>query len=93
VAYYSTYTNPLTYSGRRAVPGATVAVDPSVIPLGSIVYVTSLDGTSWSYGPADAADIGGGIKGTYIDLFMGSYAECVAHGNRVCRIYIITPAN
>lgn len=91
-AYYSDQENPLTYSGNPAVVGATVAVDPSVIPLGSIVYVTSLDGTSWSYGPAYAHDIGGGIKGTNVDLFMATKADCYAHGARSCRVYIITPS-
>ena len=44
--------NPLGYG--------IVAVDPSVVPLGSKVYVTSADG-SWSYGVASAEDTGGAI--------------------------------
>jgi 3D (Asp-Asp-Asp) domain-containing protein len=94
VSYYSSSSNPLTYTGNPAIPGKTVAVDPSVIPLGSLLYIASLDdGKTWSYGPAYAHDIGGGIKGTYVDLFMASKADCYKFGNRNCVIYIITPAN
>ena len=40
-----------------------IAVDPSVIPLGSKVWVEG-------YGYAVAGDTGGAIKGNKIDLFM-----------------------
>ena len=89
VAYYSKLANPSTATGNPAIPGKTIAVDPRVIPLGSLVYVTSVDGVSWSYGPAYAHDVGGGIKGNIIDLFKASYDECVAHGRRDCIIYIL----
>lgn len=91
VAYYSNRTNPSTATGNPAIPGKTIAVDPSVIPLGSLVYITSVDGRSWSYGPAYAHDVGGGIKGNIVDLFQSSYAECVAHGRRNCILYILKP--
>lgn len=91
VAYYSNRTNPSTATGNPAIPGKTIAVDPKVIPLGSLVYITSVDGKSWSYGPAYAHDVGGGIKGNIVDLFKASYSECVAHGRRNCIIYILKP--
>lgn len=91
VAYYSNRTNPSTATGNPAIPGKTIAVDPKVIPLGSLVYITSVDGTSWSYGPAYAHDVGGGIKGNIVDLFKASYSECVAHGRRNCIIYVLEP--
>lgn len=91
VAYYSNRTNPSTATGNPAIPGKTIAVDPNVIPLGSLVYITSVDGTSWTYGPAYAHDVGGGIKGNIVDLFKASYSECVAHGRRNCIIYILEP--
>lgn len=91
VSYYSNNPHPLTYSGNPAIPGKTVAVDRSVIPLGSMLYVTALDGTAWTYGPAYAHDIGGGIKGNIVDLFRENYDACVAHGRRKCYIYIIEP--
>ncbi|MCH2922074.1 3D domain-containing protein, partial [Listeria monocytogenes] len=45
-----------------------IAVDPSVIPLGSRVYVEG-------YGEAIAADTGGAIKGNKIDVHLNSVQE------------------
>lgn len=65
-----------------------VAVDPSVIPLGSTVYVTSADG-SWSYGIASAEDTGGAIKGNRIDLCYESAGDASLFGRRGCVVYIL----
>lgn len=51
----------VTYTGVTVRHGA-VAVDPKVIPLGTMLYVEG-------YGYAVAVDIGGAIKGNRIDLF------------------------
>lgn len=61
---------------------STVAVDPSVIPLGSKVHVEG-------YGYAIASDTGGAIKGNKIDLYMNSEAECIAFGRRTVTVTII----
>lgn len=63
-----------------------VAVDPSIVPLGSKVYVTSPDG-SWTYGVASAEDTGGAIKGNRIDLCYPSNA--IAFGRRSCVVYVL----
>lgn len=47
---------------------STIAVDPRVIPLGSLVYVEG-------YGKAVAADTGGAIKGNIIDVYVNSEQE------------------
>lgn len=64
--------------GRTAtgmpVGEGVVAVDPSVIPLGTRMYVPG-------YGNGVAADIGGGIKGATIDLWM-TPSQCAAWGRR-----------
>lgn len=70
--------NPLGYG--------IVAVDPSVIPLGSKVYVTSADG-SWTYGVASAEDTGGAIKGNKIDLCYTSIPG--GFGRRSCVVYVL----
>lgn len=77
----------ITASGMQARYGV-VAVDPKVIPLGTKLYITSLDG-SWTYGEAIAGDTGGAIKGNRVDLFFDSYSECINFGRRQAMVYII----
>lgn len=73
--------NPLGYG--------IVAIDPSIVPLGSKVYIESTDG-SWTYGVASAEDTGGAIKGNRIDLcYSGSANEVNSFGRRSCNVYIL----
>jgi 3D (Asp-Asp-Asp) domain-containing protein len=58
-----------------------IAVDPSVIPLGTRVFVPG-------YGPAVAADVGSAIKGDIIDLWMPTTAQALAWGRRTVTITI-----
>jgi 3D (Asp-Asp-Asp) domain-containing protein len=59
-----------------------VAVDPSMIPIGSKLYI---DG----YGPARAVDTGGLIKGNRIDLFFDTESECQAWGRRSVTVFVM----
>lgn len=70
-----------TRTGARAHFGI-VAVDPHVVPLGSLVYVEG-------YGPGLAADVGGAIKGKRIDLCFNSSQEARAWGRRPTRVWIV----
>ena len=76
-----------TAMGTRARVGA-VAVDPKVIPLGSKLYIESMDGFS-TYGYATAEDTGGAIKGNRIDLFYNSNAEANRFGRRNVKVYVL----
>jgi peptidoglycan DL-endopeptidase CwlO len=58
-----------------------IAVDPSVIPLGTRVFVPG-------YGPAVAADTGSAIRGAIIDLWMPSTADARAWGRRTVTITV-----
>ncbi|GAB2718265.1 stalk domain-containing protein [Paenibacillus thermoaerophilus] len=61
----------------------TIAVDPSVIPLGTKVYVTGYkhDGLPAGGFYAEARDIGGAIKGDRIDIFIpGPRSEAFKFG-------------
>ena len=86
-AYYAGPNNyggaigPRTAIGLLAQRGV-VAVDPSVIPLGSRLFV---DG----YGYAIAGDTGGAIQGMRIDLCFNSYDEAMSFGRRTVKVYII----
>ncbi len=77
----------ITASGTKARPGV-VAVDPRVIPLGTRLYVQSLDGTK-DYGFAIAEDKGGAIKGNKIDLFFETANEVRRFGRRKVKVYIL----
>jgi len=59
-----------------------IAVDPSIIPLGSKVWVEG-------YGYAIAGDTGGAIKGNKIDLFMPDRAAALAFGRKQVKIKIL----
>ena len=61
---------------------STIAVDPSIIPLGSKVYIPG-------YGEAIAEDTGGAIKGHRIDLFLNSENECINWGRRNVTLYVL----
>ncbi|MGR5590780.1 3D domain-containing protein [Peptoniphilus grossensis] len=76
-----------TAMGTRARVGA-VAVDPKVIPLGSKLYIESMDGFA-SYGYATAEDTGGAIKGNRIDLYYNSNAEANRFGRRNVKVYVL----
>jgi 3D (Asp-Asp-Asp) domain-containing protein len=71
-------------SGKPLQPFRTVAVDPKVIPIGSLLYVPLLEGRTmpgrapWGGfvhdGCVVADDTGGGIDGHQLDLFVGRRA-------------------
>ncbi len=58
-----------------------VAVDPTVIPLGTRLFVPG-------YGPAVAADVGSAVKGAIIDLWMPSTKQALAWGRRTVTITV-----
>jgi 3D (Asp-Asp-Asp) domain-containing protein/LysM repeat protein len=67
----------------KANPNAKViSVDPSIIPLGSKVYVEG-------YGMAIAADTGGAIKGNRIDVFIPSKKEALNFGVKQLKVRIL----
>lgn len=86
--YESTGKNPgdpaygITYSGTVATAGRTVAVDPNVIPLGSLILV---DGV-----PYIAEDTGDQyIQGNAIDIYFDSYDQAVQHGVQRHEVWLV----
>ena len=71
----------ITATGTRTKANRTVAVDPSVIPLGTKIMV---NGKVYV-----AEDTGGAIKGKKLDIYMPSEAACRQWGVRTCKVYIL----
>ncbi|SOC43704.1 3D domain-containing protein [Ureibacillus acetophenoni] len=59
-----------------------ISVDPSIIPLGSKVYVEG-------YGEAIAGDTGGAIKGNRIDVFVPSKQDAINFGVKQLKVKIL----
>lgn len=66
--------------GNQLVPYRTVAVDPGVIPIGSVLYIPAARGVVITLpgggqavhdGYFYAADVGGAVQGNHIDVFIG----------------------
>jgi len=70
-----------TATGMVAQRGV-VAVDPSLIPLGTRLYIEG-------YGYAIAGDTGGAIQGRRIDLCYNTYDEAMRFGRQQVKVYIL----
>ena len=68
----------------------TVAVDPDVIPYGTLLYITSTDG-EFVYGYAVATDTGIALQSgeVLVDLFYETYAESVINGAIQVNVYVV----
>jgi len=75
----------ITYTGTRARPGV-VAVDPKVIPLGSLVWVP---GYSPQYGLVRAEDTGSLVQGNHIDLFFQNRQDALDWGKQTEAVTIL----
>ncbi|WP_166636495.1 ubiquitin-like domain-containing protein [Fonticella tunisiensis] len=75
-----------TASGRKAVRNpdgySTIAVDPSIIPFGTRLFVEG-------YGFAIAAETGSGIKGDKIDVFFNTYEEARKWAVKYVNVYVL----
>ena len=71
----------ITASGAKAVQGRTIAVDPAVIPLGSLVII---DGVSYV-----AEDTGAGIEGNTVDIYFDSHAQALEFGVRYSEVWLV----
>lgn len=78
-----------TSTGRKAAFGL-VAVNPSLIPYGTRLYIASPDGR-YVYGYAIAADTGGAaMQGAIVaDLYYDTYSQCMSLGTRTMNVYIL----
>ena len=86
---YSASSTAKGASGQRLTYG-TVAVDPSVIPYGTLMYITSDDGR-FVYGYAYAADTGTALVTghAFVDLYYETYEESVTSAVIPVTVYVI----
>lgn len=76
----------ITASGTVATQGRTIAVDPNVIPYGTVVvingheYIAEDSGGKW-------------IQGKEIDIFMDSHSDAVAWGIQYAEVYVKVESN
>lgn len=70
-----------TQSGKIATAGRTVAVDPSIIDIGSKVKIGDHIYT--------AEDTGGAVKGDVIDIFFDSHQEVEEWGTRYIECWVV----
>lgn len=73
--------NGITATGTKAGKGV-IAVDPSVIPMGTRVYIPG-------YGIAVAQDVGGAIKGNRIDVCYETKDEAYSWGVQDLTVYLL----
>lgn len=72
----------ITASGAPVTAGTTIAVDPSVIPLGSRVYIEGI-------GERIAQDTGGVVNGYILDLALPTHSEALNFGVQSRKVYLI----
>lgn len=79
-----------TATGAPLTVGETLAVDPSVIPLGSWVYLEFTDSRLQGLnGVYHATDTGGAIKGYKVDVLVSSNALANTYGIGSVKIYTL----
>ena len=80
-----------TANGAK-VKWGVVAVDPSVIPYGTRMFIVANDG-SYVYGLSTAEDCGGAIQNKRLDLYMPTLEQAFAFGVRNCTVYFLGDAD
>ena len=78
----------MTTATGTTVHWGTVAVDPTVIPYGTRMFIVTNDG-AYIYGLSTAEDCGGAIKGNRLDLYFPTDAECWQFGVRSATVYFL----
>ena len=67
-------------AGRELIGNYSIAVDPKVIPYGTLVY--DENGNEYR-----ADDCGGAVKGNHIDIYMSSHEAARNWGKQTIKIY------
>ncbi len=77
---------------QTPVKWGVVAVDPSVVPYGTRMFIVNQDG-SFVYGLGTAEDCGSSIVGKRLDLYMPTLSEAFSYGRCGVTVYFLGDAN
>ena len=72
----------ITATGTQVAAGRTIAVDPSVIPYGTEVYI---EGYGWRI----AEDCGGAVNGNHIDIAVSTHSRALSMGTAIGGVWIL----
>lgn len=72
----------ITATGTQVAAGRTIAVDPTVIPYGTKVYIEG-------YGYRIAEDCGGAVKGKHIDVAVETHSQALSMGTTTGGVWIL----
>ena len=72
----------ITATGTQVTAGRTVAVDPSVIPYGTELYI---EGYGWRV----AEDCGGAVDGKHIDIAVETHEQAISMGTKTGGVWIL----
>ena len=86
ITYYGP-TGHNTYTGTACEQGKTVAVDPSVIPLGTKIYIEGSPLSGYD-GYFTAEDTGSAVQGKIIDIYADD-GESSSYGTGSYTVYIV----
>ena len=73
------YAGRKTASGTIPKAGRTIAVDPQIIPYGTVIYINKHKYI--------AEDYGGAIKGRHIDIYFSTHKECLEFGKQEAEVF------
>lgn len=76
----------ITATGTQVTSGRTIAVDPSVIPYGTEMYI---EGYGWRI----AEDCGGSVKGNHIDIAVEAHSQALSMGTSYGGVWILIKRN
>lgn len=70
----------ITATGTKAKEGRTIAVDPDIIPYGTVVIINGREYV--------AEDCGGAVNGNVVDIYFDSHTDALKYGRQTHEIRI-----
>jgi 3D (Asp-Asp-Asp) domain-containing protein len=78
----------VTFSGRKVEPWNTIAADPSILPIGSLVYIPYFQDYP-NKGVFRVEDTGSAVKDLHIDIYMEDLKAAQDFGVKILDVVVI----